>query len=323
MIDTYLFHCPSTLNDYPFLSIGREKNYFNEEARLTKFKQHYKDSKAVLEATLKTAQESKHQCALVFSGYYLRQLQSIDLKMIDAIKKSLHKQEIILLGATYDFSLASLFSPELFISQIKLHQHLLKNVFDYEASIFYNTGSIYSDGLSTIYHDLGFTSAIVPNSPWHLNERDAKVAYYSKSKNIKLLLQGNNGSINLIDYPISHARDLAIIEKENSSSLDRILVEENNELYLVPQPIYDKNQIINNTLDNPLQNGVLRKIKSLRAKIKDTGNDDSKINLLSALTSLDYFEKLSNSGADNSMRPYDNYISFMNILSDFEITNNL
>lgn len=323
MIDAYLFHCPSTLNDYPFLSIGREKNYFNEEARLTTFKQHYKDSKPVLEAILKAAQGSKHQCALVFSGYFIKQLQRIDLKMIDAIKRSLHKQEIILLGATYDHSLASLFSTELFKSQIKLHQHILKEVFDYKATFFYNTAGIYSDKLSTIYHDLGFTSAIAPISPWHLNGRDAKIAYYSKSQNIKLLLQGNNGSINLIDYPISHARDLAITEKENSSSLDRILVEENNELYLVPQPIYDKDQIINNTLDNPLQNGVLRKIKSLQAKIKDSGNDNLKINLLSAFTSLDYFEKLSNNGADDSVRPYDNYISFMNILSDFEITNNL
>lgn len=323
MIDTYLFHCPSILNDYPFLSIGRDENYFNEKARLAKFKLDYKDSKPILEGLLIAAQKSQNQSALVFSGYYLKQLQSIDSKMIGAIKKSLHKQEIILLGATYDFSLASLFSPELFISQIKLHQHLLKEVFDYKATIFYNTGSIYSDKLSTIYHDLGFTAAIAPNSPWHLNERDAKIAYYSKSKNIKLLLQGNKGSINLIQNPHNHTKDFANTENENSFSLDTVLRKENIEVYLVPQPIYDKNQLINDTLDNSLHADVRRKIISIEANIVGMKNESLKKNLLSAFTSLDYFENLSKSRLDDRMRPYDNYISFMNILSDFEISNNL
>ena len=323
MIEAYLFHCPSILSDYPFLSIGKEETYFNKEARLTQFKRNYKDSKLVLEAILKAAKGSKQQSAIAFSGYYIKQLQSIDLKMVNAIKKSLDKHEIILLGATSDNSLASIFSPELFISQIKLHQHLLKEVFDYKATIFYNTGGIYSDTLSTIYHDSGFNAAVVPISPWHLNGRDAKTAYYSKNKNIKLLLQGDKGSIKLINHPTSNAKDLSITENKNSLSLAAILGEKENDLYLVPQLIYDRDQIVGNTLDNPLQNAVIRKIAQIQAKIKDTEKDELKINLLSAFTSLDYFENLYNNGSDNSMKPYDNYISFMNILSDFEITNNL
>ncbi|NJN48221.1 MAG: hypothetical protein HC808_19000 [Candidatus Competibacteraceae bacterium] len=48
----------------------------------------------------------------------------------------------------------------------------MKDVFDYQSTIFYNTANIYFDKLSEIYSTAGFQFAIAPVSSWHLNGRD-------------------------------------------------------------------------------------------------------------------------------------------------------
>ena len=322
MLNAHLFHSPSYLNSYPFLSIGKQLGYTNEVTTTQQFEEYFESNKTYLEALLNSSKTGGGRPLLIMSGTYIEHLQLKSSKIIEAIKTGLKKNEIVLLGTTYHASLSSLFSLKLFAKQIKMHQKLLLDVFEYEPTIFYNTGALYTDKLSAIYDKLGFTGAVVPSSNWHLNGRPADDTFYSKDKKIKLLLTGENGSIRVLNTPDQQQLDLNIEDKKKPS-IEKLLSKEAKESYLVPHSIADKHTSSTDSFSlNTLQDSVKRKIMSLEEQI-NLRKKSKLTSQLSKFTSLDYFEKLDKSSDPDSMRPFDHYISMMNILSDFEINNKL
>ena len=317
----YQFHNPKILRKYSFFSIGKGDAYFDNLEQNNDLNARYDASVKVLQAIL----ENESGCsALVLSGSFIELLQANNTQLVKDIKRALSKSRITLFGSTYNSSLASIFSIELFNAQVKWHQTLLKNVFDYEPKVFVNTSAIYYDDHANLYKKRGYEFAVVPYSNWHLNKRPANQLFLSKDKAIKLILIGNSSCLlNYMRTPMLHSFESSMNDETNQTSIESILAQETSEKYLVPQPIVDTqlNKVIS-LWDNPLQGSVISKIKLLEQKVLKR-EDKNLLFQLSVFTSIDYFQSLADSKDANDMRPYDYYISIMNILSDFEIIHQL
>ncbi len=299
MIPVYQYHIAFTLKKYSFLSIGKEQKY-TEEIDAARFV----DSFDQLEKLIK----GNTQLALVLSGTFIERLQQKP-DLLSAIKKGLKNNQVMLLGTTYHFSLASLYSPGLFKEQIRMHQALVKKVFDYTPEFFYNTATLYFDKLSTIYKELGITTVIAPISEWHLNGRASNLVFKAKDEVNLVLLGDGDANENMI------------------GSLDdgalQYLNEKSTEGYRVPQPIYNKRLVEGKTLSsNALQNAVHQKIIYLKKRIKKQ-NRTELYATLSVFTALDFFDMLTKPDDQNNKAPYEHYANLMNVLTDFELVNKI
>ena len=319
-MNLYQFHSPKILKKYSFFSIGKGDAYFDSLEYNSEINERNKESVNLLASILKN---DSNRAALVLSGSFIELLQSHNPQLIKDIKVALSTSKITLLGSTYNLSLASLFSVELFNEQVKRHKFLLKKVFDYEPKGFVNTSAIYFDDLANLYKNMGFEFVVVPYSSWHLNKRNANQLFFSKDKIIKLILMGHSSCLlKYISAPLP-SFESSINDESNQISFSSILAQETSEKYLVPQPIVDSQLINANSLwDNPLQKSVINRIKMLEKKVLKR-KDENLLLQLSTFTSVDYFKSLTQSKKDKETRPYDYYISLMNILSDFEIINRL
>lgn len=303
MIPVFQFHIPFSLKEYSFLSIGKDHQYseaIDEDYAATNFDQ--------LEKLL----GSQKRLALVLSGAFIEQLQMKRPTLLTVIKDRATKEKLILLSTAYNFSLAALYSPGLFKEQIRMHQALIKKVFDNPAEIFYNTATLYFDKLAALYKEMGISTAIAPVSDWHLNGRAANSVFLGKD-GIKLIL--------LTDGDAKIGTNM--IGSLDESVLKSLSIKQPTENYRVPQPIYNKLLVPGKTLSsNALQNAVHQKIIILKKKIKK----QKRVELYAALsifTSLDFFDMLTKTDDQNNRVPYDQYTNLMNVLTDFELVNKI
>ncbi|NJN48220.1 MAG: hypothetical protein HC808_18995 [Candidatus Competibacteraceae bacterium] len=100
----FQFHIPLTLKNYSFLSIGKEHHYLDGV-----------DEELVNKAfnSLQRVLKLKAPITLALSGTFIVLLREKKPSLLAQIKASLQTDQIILLGTTYHFSLASLYSPAL------------------------------------------------------------------------------------------------------------------------------------------------------------------------------------------------------------------
>lgn len=303
MIPVYQFHIPFNLKRYSFLSIGEDHQYTEDtdEVLVT-------SSLTQLEKTLK----DHKRLALVLSGTFIEYLQLKKPKLLSVIKERLKKEELMLLGTSYHSSLASLYSPGLFKEQIRMHQLLVKKMFDYTPEIFYNTATLYFDKLSAIYKELNFTTAIVPISDWHLNGRDRNQVFKGNEELNLILMEDSDASLNENKIGLLDLSVLKLLPEKKST-----------EKYHVPQPIYNKRLVSGKTLSsNALQNAIHQKIIYLKKRIKKQ-NRTELYSALSLFTSLDFFDMLTKTDDQNNRVPYEQYTNLMNALTDFELVNKI
>jgi len=296
MIRTYPFHSPTVFHDFPFLSIGKHNPHIDITACAKGFEEQYATAESHINTVLKNRDQHSF---LIMSGTFIDHLRTKNPKQITAIKKALDTGHISLLGTPYHHSIASLFSTDLFIKQVGLHLKIVKDVFDYTPTIFYNTNSIYSDRLARVYKKLGFKVALVPSSEWHLGGRTTTQPFYAKDNNIQLLIHDDQGQC-----------------VEGSDSVEDFHKAAASESYLVPYPIYHNEHLLSKiTNGNKLVESLKLKILSLEKAASEIQNS-SLFTELSSFTALEHFEKIADV---NDLSSYDYYINMMNILSDFEL----
>ena len=303
MIPVFQYHIAFALKKYSFLSIGRDHQYTEE----------VDDEKVII--SLKQLEKSLKETpriALVLSGVFIELLQLKRPDLLNAIKEGLKKDKIILLGTTYHFSLASLYSPGLFKEQIRMHQTLVKKIFDYTPGCFYNTATLFFDKLSIPYKELGITVVIAPISDWHLNGRTSGSGFIGRDGLNLILFDDNTADLNN-----------NMIGSFDESVLKSLLASPPTENYRVPQPIYNKRLVPGKTLSsNALQNAIHQKIIYLKKRLKKQQRTELYA-ALSAFTSIDFFEMLTKTDDQNNRTPHDKYSSLMNALTDFELVNKI
>ncbi len=147
----------------------------------------------LLEKIKETSSTDKpFKVALGMSGMFLYQAALYEPQLIEKLKALVSTGNVELLGGTYYHSLASLSNLGMneFISQVKEHKDLIKQVFGYEVKVFENTEYIYNDVIAKTVEGLGFKGILTEGVPKILEWRTPTYVYSAiGTETIKLILR--------------------------------------------------------------------------------------------------------------------------------------
>ncbi|WP_226389287.1 hypothetical protein [Penaeicola halotolerans] len=325
----FCFHLEESVTAFSFFDIGKQQPYWDEVAQAKKFETQYQDrDQHTWQSLFLLLSQHNFKAALYISGNYLERLAQISPETITEIGLYVKKKQLLLLGGTYHFSLAGLFSEALFTLEVKRHKDLLISLWGIKPTIFLNTYGLYKDTDVSILSHLGFDAAITAGLNWHLAGRTTDQVFLSINKNFKLLLLPHE-TFHQVDEPsfelqLYHTSEEIPWEKIQSAISSPWLLSEvlsfrtASEFYRVPQAIglpYKGQDLVSYT-ENPMQREIIFKIKYLEERLLRSENEMTQL-ILSRLTAFSHFVQLQKGSHE---APYELYLYLMNILTDIEIS---
>lgn len=94
--------------------------------------------------------------ALSCSGIFLEQAEKYQPEVILLLQDLAKSKQVEFLAETYYHSLASLYSPSEFNLQVKMHEDLVKKLFNQKPKVFRNTELVYSNSIGEMVEKLGY-----------------------------------------------------------------------------------------------------------------------------------------------------------------------
>lgn len=173
-------HQPYRLRPFSFFDIGGGHDYDDEEknrAILNKVSdQCYLPANALLLALI-----TKHQGDFRFSfsltGIILEQLERYRPDVLASFQRLAETGCVEFLSETYFHSLAFLFAPQEFKTQVKLHQEKIRALFGQKPVTFRNTELLYSDALAVLVEKMGYLAIMAEGADHILGERSPNFVY--------------------------------------------------------------------------------------------------------------------------------------------------
>ena len=195
MVDVCLYfqvHQPYRLRNYSIFDIGHSENYFNDEKNreilIRVANKCYLPTNNLILELLKRHPEFK--VSYSFSGVVLEQFEKYAPEVLLSFQKLVDTKKVEVLDETYYHSLAFLYSENEFKEQVYLHRKRIKELFNYEPSVFRNTELIYSNNLAKFVEDMGYKGILAEGADNVLGWRSPNFLYKPKGTNsIKLLLK--------------------------------------------------------------------------------------------------------------------------------------
>jgi alpha-amylase len=133
----------------------------------------------------------KFKISYSITGVLLEQLERFAPDALTTFKQLADTGCVEFLGETYHHSLASLYSKDEFIEQVKAHRRTIQHFFGQTPRVFRNTELIYNNSLPPIIEQIGGFDAIITEGADHvLGYRNANFVYRpTTSTRLKLLLK--------------------------------------------------------------------------------------------------------------------------------------
>ncbi len=185
-------HQPQRLRHYTVFD--HDHNYLDDHknaeiCRKVANKCYLPANKLMLELIRK--HRGKFKISYSITGVLLEQLENFAPEVLATFKQLADTGCVEFLGETYHHSLASLYSKDEFIEQVKAHRRIIRQLFGQTPRIFRNTELIYNNGLPPIIDQIGGFDAIITEGADHiLGYRNANFVYRpTTSTRLKLLLK--------------------------------------------------------------------------------------------------------------------------------------
>lgn len=119
----------------------------------------------------------KFRIAYSISGVALEQFQAWAPEVVTSFQNLMATGCVEMIGETYYHSLASLFSPREFRSQVKAHSQKIFELFGAQPKTFRNTELIYQDSLAPLIEGMGFRTVLAEGADRILGWRSPNYAY--------------------------------------------------------------------------------------------------------------------------------------------------
>ena len=184
-------HQPRRLRRMTFFEVGAHPPYFDDTAnRRICQKVAQKCYIPANRLLLKLLEDNPDFClSFSLSGTVLEQLRLYAPDALASFQALVRTGRVELLGETYYHSLASLFDPTEFRSQVRLHSTSIKKIFGVSPTVFRNTELIYSNDIGRMVKALGFTGMLTEGVDRILNGRSPHATYRHPRVNLPLLLK--------------------------------------------------------------------------------------------------------------------------------------
>lgn len=187
-------HQPFRLRkDYDFFKIACDHDYEDEAANAAIMRKVadkcYRPMNALLMEQIQ-AWRGRFRVAFSISGVCLEQMERYVPDVVESFQRLVATGCVEILGETYYHSLASLFSPEDFVSQIRLHRHKVLDLFGYEPVVFRNTELIFQNRIGELIEELGYRGMIAEGADRILGWRSPNFLYQpTPCRKLALLLK--------------------------------------------------------------------------------------------------------------------------------------
>jgi alpha-amylase len=187
-------HQPLRLKRYTYLNVGHDQHYFDEVMNRDILKRvaekcYVPANTLLLELIKRSA--GRARVAFSISGVVLEQLIACAPQVVAQFQELAKTGCVEFLGETYFHSLASLYHPEEFATQVRDHSTMIEKLFGVTPRVFRNTELIYSDDIGALVSGLGFQAVIAEGVPAMLGWRSPNVAFQVPGKSIRLLLRNS------------------------------------------------------------------------------------------------------------------------------------
>ncbi|MDD3788013.1 MAG: glycoside hydrolase family 57 protein [Petrimonas sp.] len=194
----FQIHQPFRLKRYRFFNIGRDHYYYddfsNEDILQQIAGRSYIPANRML-LDLINLYKGRFKVAFSVSGVALDQLEIYAPEVIDGLRELAKTGNVEFLAETYGHSLASQADPEEFQHQVKQHAERITMLFGKEPTVFRNTELIYSDEISEMAYQMGFSKIITEGAKHVLGWKSPNYVYHSATQpNVKLLLKNSRFS---------------------------------------------------------------------------------------------------------------------------------
>lgn len=190
-------HQPNRIKKYRIFDIGTDNNYFNDQSdsnlnnrkilEKVASKCYFPANALLLELLQKYPQ---FRVSFSLSGIFLQQAQDFLPTLLDSFRKLIDTGRVEILSETSHHSLSFIYSPAEFRRQIQIHKKKIKELFNFEPTVFRNTELIFNNNLAYEVEALGYKGILAEGADHILGWRSPNFLYRPKgAKNIKLLLK--------------------------------------------------------------------------------------------------------------------------------------
>lgn len=176
----FRIHQPFQFRSYCFNDIGRLHLYEDKVAMATIMddlaERCYLPANKILLEQIKKA-NGKFRIAFSISGTTLELFEQFRPDLVHSFRQLVQTGCVEILGETYYNSLSWLHSKTEFDRQLKMHDELVKRVFNYEPLVFRNTELIHDNELAKHIAGLGYKGMITEGFEEILNDRSPNQTY--------------------------------------------------------------------------------------------------------------------------------------------------
>ncbi|GBR77390.1 alpha amylase [Candidatus Termititenax dinenymphae] len=186
-------HQPFRLRKYTIFSVENDQNYFDEEKNRQLMQAiagrcYIPANKLLLELVKKY--RGRFRVTFSITGTAVEQFQKYAPEVLAGFRALAMTGCVEFLSETYYHSLASLFSPEEFLAQVKQHKEMLSEQFDYTPRTFRNTELIYNNDIARFAEEQSYEMLLTEGVERVLQQRSPNQLYTPYGcKKIKLLLR--------------------------------------------------------------------------------------------------------------------------------------
>jgi alpha-amylase len=186
-------HQPRRLRNYSVFDIGKNSDYYNDDANQEILKRIVEKCYIPMNDLLFNLIK-KHNGAFKvsfsISGTALEQFKKFAPDVLDSFKKLAKTGCVDFLSETYNHSLSFLFSEREFTEQVMLHKKAILDNFGVIPKVFRNTELIFNNDIAHFCEKIGFSGVLAEGADNILEWRSPNYLYTSRgSKNVKLALK--------------------------------------------------------------------------------------------------------------------------------------
>ena len=189
-------HQPMRLNRFSVFNIGNESSnlsYFDKKLNRQIFEKVAKKcylptNNLILDLIRRYDGEFKVSYSL--TGTFVEYCQQFMPELIDSFKELFRTGSVDMIEETYYHSLSSLYeNMDEFEDQIKMHNKMIKNLFNYHPRVFRNTEAIYDNRIAKKASEMGYKGIITEGTEKILSWRSPNYIYKPVNTDIKVLLR--------------------------------------------------------------------------------------------------------------------------------------
>ena len=341
-------HQPFRISKYSIFSVGHFHDYFIEQREIMEVlaKTCYIPATKLL-IKLIEKHDDKFKFGLSISGSTLELFEKYHPDLIDLFKELINTNKVELISETYNNSLASEYSLYEFERQINNNNEILKKTFNKKPEIFLNTLGKYNSKLNQILkkhykfvliNDESIKQISQENNliliPYNNKLSDLINLDFSNKNNsnypidsekfVKLLSEEENKNL-IFDLEIMgeyHRADSGIFKfiealpeqiLKNNKFISTTEIKESKKINKIDNLIDKKDEFKTNFIENRMQEEIIYEL----SKFDYNNLSEEILNNLGKLQDITNIKIMSTNNFNN--KPYEHFISYLNILNDLKL----